>query len=287
MKITMDQKNFSRYGEDKYNKIVEYGFDAVCWAMCDTIYSSLYTKPEEEMDPYLLSEREKAEKAGLKFSHCHGPWRVPWPDETEEGLNQKIKDTKRAIHNTKVLGAEYCVVHPFLPCGINEINDSEKSKISFETNVRVMKELTEFAAENNVILCFENMPMLNFSVAKPADIVKVVEAVNHPNCQVCLDTGHANIYNELTMDSCVKTTAKYLKVLHVHDNFYNMDLHLFPTQGNTDWASFSKALKEIKFDGLFELEISPKQQLPEHLYTMVIKLLKGIADHVISLADEN
>jgi sugar phosphate isomerase/epimerase len=192
----------------------------------------------------------------------------------------------RSIKATALLGCKYWVIHPIMPFGTHDIGTG-KEKETWELNLEFFRKLLPIAKEHGVTICFENMPMLNFSVAKPVDIVKVVETINHPNCQICLDTGHANIYKELTIDSCVKTTAKYLKVLHVHDNFYNMDLHLFPTQGTTDWTAFSKALKEIKFDGLFELEISPNQQLPEHLYTMVIKLLKGIADYVISLADEN
>lgn len=283
MKVVVDRGNFVRYGENCYKKAKEMGFDALSWAMCD-VNSQWYQLPQEECDKLIEAEVEAAKKAGVEFTNCHGPWCVPWPDETEEGLLQKIEYTKRAIHNTRVSGAKYCVVHPLLPMGIEEIDDPEKTKISWEVNVKYMRELAEFAEKENVIICYENMPMLKFSLAKPRDILRVVEEVNHPNLQVCFDTGHANIYKELTIEDSTKVLAKYAKVLHVHDNFYNMDMHLLPYHGNTKWPDFSRALKEVGFDEIFELELDLSRRTPDFIHEATIKLAKDSADYIISLA---
>jgi len=285
MKIVIDQKNFERYGDRKYKMVREYGFDAVAFAMCD-VNRLWYTLPVDESDEILYKEKMRAEKDGFEFSNCHGPWGVPWPDATEEGLLKKIKDTKRAIHNAHILGSKYCVVHPFIPMDISEKNDPEKAQITWETNIKILKELIECAKAEDVVICFENMPWHDCSLATPADIIRVVDEINDSHLEACFDTGHANIFNEFTIGDSVHTMSKHMKIMHVHDNFYNMDMHLFPFHGNTKWDEFSFALKEIKFDGIFELEISPTQKLPEHLYYNSMKLLKDTADYIINIAYE-
>ncbi len=286
MQIVIDHKNFERYGERKYQMVREYGFDNVCFEMCDT-NQPWYKLPIDESDEILYKEKEKAKKEGFEFSNCHGPWRVPWPDTNEEGLLKKIEDTKRAIHNTHALGSKYCVVHPFLPMDIREINDPEKAQKTWDINIKVLRDLVDYARTEDVVICFENMPMLQFSLAKPKDIVRVIEEINDPYLAACLDTGHANIYRELTIGDSVHTMAKHMRVMHVHDNFYNMDMHLFPFHGNTKWDEFSQALKEINYQGIFELEVGPKQTLPEHLYSQSMKLLKSTADYIVNMAYEN
>ncbi len=283
MKIVKDLKSFTRYGSDRYKMVKEYGYDGVSLAMCDTT-REWYTLPLKESDAYLTSERKAAENDGVTFTHGHGPWRVPWNDVTPEGLEEKIGHTKRAIHNTAVFGGKYCVIHPFLPMDINEINDPEKAKITYDTNRRILLDVTNFAKSEGVIVCFENMPMLNFSMAKPADIVRIVEDINDPYLMTCFDTGHANIYRELNIEDSIRTMSKTMRVIHAHDNFYNMDMHLFPYHGNTDWSAFSRALKEINYDGILELEISVKQDMPEHLYAASNKLLKDTIDYIVSIA---
>ncbi len=285
MQIVNDQKNFERYGEAKYQMVREYGFDNVTFEMCDT-NRSWYKLPVDDGDEILYKERERAKREGFEFTNCHGPWCVPWPDTNEEGLLKKIEDTKRAIHNTHVLGSKYCVVHPFLPMSIREINDPEKSQKTWDTNIKILKELVAYARTQDVVICFENMPMLEFSLAKPKDIIRVIEAINDPYLAACFDTGHANIYKELTISDSVHTMAKHTKVMHVHDNFFNIDMHLFPFHGNTKWDEFSQALKEVNYQGIFELETEPKQRLPEHLYSQSMKLLKATADYIIGMAYE-
>ncbi len=285
MLVVNDQKNFERYGERKYQMVREYGFDAVTFEMCD-VKRVWYTLPVDESDEILYKEKIRAEKDGFKFANCHGPWCVPWPDTTEEGLLKKIKDTKRAIHNTHMLGSKYCVVHPFIPMDIREKNDPEKAQITWKTNTKILKELIEYAKAEDVVICFENMPWRDSSLATPADIIKMVEEINDPNLEACFDTGHANVFNDFTIGDSVRTMAKHMKIIHVHDNFFNIDMHLFPFHGSTNWEEFSIALKEINFDGIFELETEPKQRLPEYLYHDSMKLLKDTADYIINIAYE-
>ena len=43
--------------------------------------------------------------------------------------------------------------------------------------------------------------------------------------------------------------------LHIHDNDGRSDQHLTPGLGNIDWNGFAKALKDICFNGVLNLEV--------------------------------
>lgn len=283
MKYVLDQKNFDRFGERKYEKAREFGLDGVAFAMCYT-KQFIYTGPVDDSDEILYKERRRAEKDGFKFLNCHGPWGNPWPDITPEGLREKVEFTKRALHNTRVLGAEYCVVHPFLPNNY-DLDDPEKIEDTYKQNKAILKELLETAHKEDVIICFENMPMHKFSLAKPQDIMRICDDINDDHLMVTFDSGHANIYPDIKMDECLKTLAPRVRVLHVHDNFYNVDMHLLPFCGNTDWKAFSKGLKEIDYQHIFEMEFSVSNNLNNELAEDVLRILKKTYDHIRSLAD--
>ncbi len=283
MKFVLDHKNFERFGERKYQKAREHGIDSVSYAMCDT-NTLFYKAPVDDSDELLYKERIRAEKDGYVFSHCHGPWRVPWPDVKPDGLREKVEETKRMLHNTKTLGAKYCVVHPFLPNDY-EHGDPEKCADTWKQNKAILNELLEVAHKEDVSICFENMPMNGFSLAKPDAIQRMCDEINDDHLMVCFDSGHANIYPELKMDECLKTVSSRVRVLHVHDNFYNVDMHLLPFCGNTNWKAFSQGLKDIDYQHMFEMEFSLSERLNLELSEDVLRILKKTYDYILSLAD--
>ena len=72
-----------------------------------------------------------------------------------------------------------------------------------------------------------------------------------------------------------------LRVLHVHDNRFGRDSHDLPYFGSADWDSFYEGLKEVGYDGVFNLETSPPWKLGEELYDEMAKLLVKIAKQVM------
>ena len=55
-----------------------------------------------------------------------------------------------------------------------------------------------------------------------------------------------------------------------------------PYFGIIDWNDFSKALKEINFDGCFSLETIPAGSLPDKIFEDMCKSLFAIAYEIIS-----
>lgn len=270
---------FARFKENKFSKIAECGFSAVDYNTADT-NTELYKMSELELERRMLSERNAAEQAGIEISQVHAPWRWPPLDSTQEQRAERMEKMKRSILLTQQLGCKHWVVHPIMPYGIEELN-TENAEKTWDLNICFMSELLEFAKKQGVTICLENMPMLDFSLATPAQILKFVKAINDTDLKICLDTGHVAVFKELTIGGAVRELGKEIKALHIHDNMGDRDAHLFPTYGCIDWSDFTNALKEIGFDGVFSLEVFPDEALDDISFLKVCTDLYGIAHRLI------
>ena len=286
MKITMEinqhPMQYGRYGELRYQKFKEHGFDYATFPMSNTDMP-WYTLPQEEADALLLKEKELALAAGVEYVNAHGPWRWPPKDNTAEDRAERLEKMKRSIHNTHVLGAKYWVVHPIMPFGVEDLG-TEQAAITEEINRAFMPELLETAKQEDVVICLENMPMPQFSISTPDDIMQVVERIDDEHFAACLDTGHVNVYPELDIGDSVRRMGQKMQVIHVHDNKIERDLHLYPFFGTLDWVSFSRALRETGFDGIFEMEVTVPTIPDEAFFAEHMRMIRKTADEVCGLA---
>ncbi len=104
-----------------------------------------------------------------------------------------------------------------------------------------------------------NLPFKNFSMAIPEKVLEFVKEINSDHFKICLDTGHVQTFTN-EAGEVVRKLGSEIKVLHVHDSIYGMDPHMFPYFESIKWDDFLKALKEIGYNGVFNLETmtSPK-----------------------------
>ncbi len=257
--------NCGRFGEERYKKLKEHGYDAADYPMADTD-SELYTATDERRAAILAHEKALAAAAGITIHQVHGPWRWPAQDGTEEERAERMEKMKRSIRFTAELGCKNWVIHPIMPFGVNEKNDAELAAKTWEMNRAFMNELLAVAKELDITICFENMPMPEFSLGDPAAILRFVQEMNDDHFMICLDTGHAEVCPGFTAGSAARLMGKYIRVLHVHDNDGRHDWHQLPFFGVTDWMDFGAALREIGFDGVFNFETCPPGKLPMPLF---------------------
>lgn len=269
---------YCRYGDKKYIKLKEHGFSCVDFNMANT-NTEIYNSPEA--DELLLREKSSAEDAGIEIYQSHGPWRSPPKDETSEDRAERMDKMKKSIRAASLLGCENWVIHPLMPLGADDIITGNERK-TWDINLGFMKELLITAKEYGVTICLENMPMAKFSMAKPEAVLRFVEEIGDDNLKICLDTGHAAMFDDLSLCDEVRRLGGKLKVLHVHDNKCGKDLHLMPYFGKIDWKAFAASLKEIGYNGVFSLETTAPAGLPDPLFEKSSVLLREIADEIIN-----
>ena len=270
MKLGAQINLFARYGDLRYKKMKEHGFDYADYA----IYGALDGKTEEEYEQLVLREKALAEEAGVTIWQIHGPWRYPPHDETEEDRAEWASYMRRSIRLTALIGCKYWVIHPIMPYGPNADPEPE---IFWQMNLDFFRDILVTAKEYGVIICFENMPMRKLSMSTPEQTLKFIHMIDDENFKLCLDTGHASVF-KLSPAEAVRMAGKDLAVMHVHDNGGDRDAHFLPFQGIIDWKDYVAALEEIGFDGVFSLEASiiGWKTLPFDAYEKMLEALDCI-----------
>ena len=274
MKLGSTVGLFAGYGEERYKKMKEMGFDYADYG----ISGELGSKTEEEYEAMVLAEKALADEAGVTIWQIHGHWRYPPHDETEELREQRMGWMKRAIRLTSKIGCKNWVIHMMMPYGPDDsgFNDEEFLKI----NLDFFRRLLPTAKENGVTICLENMPMKRLTYSTTEKTLEIIHMINDENFKLCLDTGHEAVFGNSVGDA-IRLAGKDLQVFHIHDNDGKGDRHWVPTTGVIDWNDVGAALKEIGFDGVFSLETSFGAYLPGASLDVKIKTLKVIIDDIV------
>lgn len=232
--------------EKRYLRIRELGYDAVDQDLADT--KAAYYRDASAMEEHCKTVRAAVESAGLEISQVHGPW--PTDDTTAENRAETLGNMRLAVYGCYCLGSQNLIIHPQMPYGWGREEDAD---FALSLTVDLMKALMPDCEKYGVTLCLENMPMTAHRISTMDRIAEAVAMVNHPNAGICLDTGHTNVFGH-DLGDAVRTAGKYLRTLHIHDNDGKADRHQLPYLGTSDWSSFTAALAEVGFSGVFSLE---------------------------------
>ena len=257
-----------------------HGYDCIDYQGLGNIKDSpLYKMTEQELKTYLCALRDCAQEKGLEFHQLHGIW--PHVDDaSEEGRQKSIEYFKKNILCATYLNCPRVVIHPCMP----GLYLGEKQDDEIRLNVRLLKQLAPYARECGVTVCLENMPFPRGSqLSYIENVKKVLDEVNDEYVKACLDTGHFNAVGT-DIYSAIKLLDKHLATLHVHDDRYGQDRHLWPFQGEIDWDGFVRGLKEIGYKGVMSLEtrIEPKtpQPMKGEMEIALAKVAKYFANQI-------
>ncbi len=172
-----------------------------------------------------------------------------------------LDELYRNIDSAAELGAGVMVFHPALePYGL-------KLKKRTELELEAYRSLADYALKKQVSIGLENEARTCFwfpdRACKFELLEQTVDAVAKPNFGFTLDFGHASVSGEDYLAAIRKLNNRILHI-HAHDNFgkaennlskFNRpDPHLAPGKGIVKWKDVVNALKEINYQGYFELE---------------------------------
>ena len=161
-----------------------------------------------------------------------------------------------------ILGSKHYIIHPIMPFGTNDVSHEKEA---YEMNLEFMNRLCNVGRENGIIVCFENMPFANLSLASVQATLDFVKTINSDYFKMCLDTGHCTMFHTAPGDAARLIGTEYLYAVHIHDNDGIKDRHQMPFSGVIDWADFGKSLQEIGFDGVISLETGVPGSIPDAL----------------------
>lgn len=233
------------------------GFEAMDLNLCATIYEG-ETKHEPILDgdnylAQVMEVKQACDENGLAMTISHVPF-YNYEMEDKEKLALCNQMMERAIRASAHVGVKYAVIHP---------HRCPAKHIKIERTVELLRPFVELGRSLGVMLCVENM----YTVT--AEATRMI--ADKLDCGICWDVGHAN-FGGHDQYAGIMTCGERLKVLHLHDNNGQADLHIPAFQGNINWDDVMRALRDVKFEGELNFEVAVSrvpEELREPLYRYI------------------
>lgn len=132
----------------------------------------------------------------------------------------------------------------------------------FQCNLERLKLIKDHLISNglNIRICLENLG----GICKDIDeINRYIDQLGEEHFGICLDTGHLNLHDKDQRNFILKA-GKRLTALHIADNEGQRDQHMMPYgRGNIDFDEVIRALREVDYEGLFNMEIPGENLKPD------------------------
>ncbi len=248
---------------DAVKAVKDAGFDGVDFAL------SHYAKKEgpltqaEGWKDWVLAVRDYLEELSLPVVQAHAPWTQDIPADFSYIPPYPV--FFRVLEACAMLNCRKLVFHPLLwPYRVE--SPGLYARVD-EYNSRWFRELLPLASDLGIRLEIENLFDYHhvqqpgdpdYLYARGAQLLSLAEQLPSESVGLCLDTGHANITGQ-DVPEMIRSYGKRLGCLHLNDNYgplqnQNADLHLFPGEGTLPWPEIYKALREIGYEGSYNLE---------------------------------
>ena len=226
---------------------------------------SIYSKSREEFVAHFEAIGKRAKELGIEICQTHG--RISGFRNIPEEDDALIENLKLDCLATKLMGAKICVVHTATTIHLGK--DAPK-ELMYQLNLDMYSRILPYAAELGVVIATET-----FGDATGKDCVDFFGDIEHfvkgyddviaanPRYadwfKICLDPGHSNKamrFGNPTPANVARRLGGNIVALHLNDNDCMTDQHKIPMTGNIDWKDLMAALREIGYDGYYNMEIA-------------------------------
>ncbi|MBR5539026.1 MAG: sugar phosphate isomerase/epimerase, partial [Clostridia bacterium] len=165
-------------------------------------------------------------------------------------------DAASAMGNKQIV--VHCDDYPIPKDGIYD------SKVATEETYEFWAPFAEKAANSGLIMAIETVFHDNRSKDAPPDrfttdlgeLMGLIDRFDNPYVKCCWDSGHARLaFTRAGLSDAMRALGDRICCTHIHDNYYNKDLHVLPFQGDIDWHEHMATMKEIGYKGNLTYEI--------------------------------
>ncbi len=303
MRIGVQTKNvvYDSCPEKGFRMLKEAGFSCADFSLNSYLTNaSLYrfetndffSAGRQELERFFAPHKAAAEAAGIYINQMH----MPYPNYVPRGsreLNDYLRNVvaPRSMEVCAFFGCPCIVIHGFK---LAYFLGSEEAE--WQVTEEFLDFLAPMAREMGITMCVENLyesiggHIVEGPCCNPGKAAERIDRMNDRHhgevLGFCFDTGHGNLTG-LDFEHFISTLGHRLKVLHIHDNDGEADLHQIPftftrTRENlasTDWDGFVRGLRKVKFDGVLSFETAPVlTAFPETMKQDVLAFLAKIGN---------
>lgn len=176
---------------------------------------------------------------------CGPEYSLISPDEAVRRAG--IEYLKKVVDCSKALGSK--ILMGPLYAGFKTFTGKPATPEEWNWSVTGMREIAEYAQNQNVTLAIEYLNRFEIYLLTCADdLVRYVEAVNHPNCRAAFDTFHANM-EEKSIPDALRQCAPYLAHVQISENDRST-----PGRGHINFDEVFETLQDIGYEGPIAIE---------------------------------
>lgn len=208
----------------------------------------------------LQNLKRRIEQTGLRVHSLHAPFghdvNITSPDASQR--RAALGQLHLAAEALAILGGKLYVIHP----------GGEDQRWVWEREARMalavegLLELRAGCHARGLTLVLET-PLPHLLGGVLDDFAWILDQLPHEGVGVCVDTSHCSLGGFL-FDAVARFGERLVHV-QVSDNRGISDDHLPPGQGHIDWNRFLRALVEVRYRGVFMLEVSGNGDIGAHV----------------------
>lgn len=238
-------------------------FDLLCYD--ESIPGNLYTRSDEEIRAHFEDLAAYAKEIGIEIGQTHGRIKGFVNDPVQD--DSLVRSARLDCLATKALGARYCVMHTVTTIWMGKDAPQE---LMHRLNLDMYSRILPFAKQYDVIVATETFgdatgkgcidffgDMTQF--IKGYDLVVEKNPAYADHFKVCMDTGHTNKSTRFSgnppVGEVIRRLGDRIAVLHLNDNDTLTDQHKIPMSGNINWYDTLRALREIGYRGIYNMEL--------------------------------
>lgn len=160
---------------------------------------------------------------------------------------KSLEHNKRTLDAAAILGSNL-LTGPF-HSALGVFSGSAATLEEKNWAIEHLSALSEYAATLNITLALEYLNRFESYLVSCADeLIALVDAVNHPNCKMMLDTFHANI-EEKNILTAIEKMGNQLAHVQLSENDRGT-----LGKGHIDFSGIIKALQNIHYSGMISVE---------------------------------
>ncbi len=202
---------------------------------------------------FLRRVRDEFGARGLRITQ-HGPYLGINPASLDEGKRTlTVKKYREAFTAAEAMGAINIVLH----AGYDRKTFKGDVNHWLERSMKTWPEFVGRAEDSGITIAAENI----FEV-EPAPLKRLIEEINSPNFRLCIDSGHLNVFSEVSFDVWFEELGPFIAELHLHDNSGKSDEHLPMGKGSIDFTAYFGLLRKYGVRPIYTIEPHSEEAFP-------------------------
>jgi sugar phosphate isomerase/epimerase len=199
-------------------------------------------------DPYAIERAGSGlRESGLALHSIHGPIFFG-RERGNVGLDGLIESLCACIDACAAMGGRFVVTQDMA-----ELLPPEEPHLASR---EALTRLGDYAAEHGCVFAVENGAENEDAFRRMVETVgETARALGDCGLGICLDLGHAQVWNLRDVPAAVREAGPLLRTCHVHDNLAMSDAHMPPGDGVIPWPAVLAEFERAGYRGPVVLEL--------------------------------